>query len=91
MEAPLALFVWSVQRVVPVRVTELSIVEEAFDTSLNPIRAKVTLGMRALSVMDLGLAHRGGKLFLEYLKKKEALAQRAAAGALDQLGLKTAP
>jgi len=91
MEAPLALFVWSVQRVVPVRVTELSIVEEAFDTSLNPIRAKVSLGMRALSVMDLGLAHRGGKLFLEYLKKKETLAQRAADGALDQLGLKTAP
>jgi hypothetical protein len=91
MEAPLALFVWSVQRVVPVRVTELSIVEEAFDTSLNPIRAKVSLGMRALSVMDLGLAHRGGKLFLEYLKKKEALALRVADGALDQLGLKTAP
>ena len=91
MEAPLALFVWSVQRVVPVRVTELSIVEEAFDTSLNPIRAKVSLSMRALSVSDLGFAHRGGTLFLSYLKNKEALALRAAAGAIKDLGLQNAP
>jgi hypothetical protein len=91
MEAPLALFVWSVQRVVPVRVTELSIVEEAFDTSLNPIRAKVSVSMRVLSVSDLGFAHRGGTLFLSYLKNKEALALRAAAGAIKDLGLQNAP
>ena len=41
MEAPLTLFVWSANRVVPVRITEFSVTEEAFDTSLNPIRAKV--------------------------------------------------
>src|SRR4051794_4360491 len=46
MESPLALFVWSVNRVVPVRVTELSITEEAFDTALNPLRAKVSVTMR---------------------------------------------
>ena len=37
MEAPLALFVWSKQRIMPVRVTEFSITEEAFDPALNPI------------------------------------------------------
>ena len=42
LEAPLTLFVWSKQRVVPVRVTDLSVTEEAFDVALNPIRAKVT-------------------------------------------------
>ena len=41
LEAPLLLFVWSKQRVVPVRITELSVTEEAFDVALNPIRAKV--------------------------------------------------
>ena len=39
-----ALFVWSKNRVVPVRITEFSITEEAFDPALNPIRAKVSLG-----------------------------------------------
>ena len=42
MDAPLALFVWSKSRVVPVRVTEFSVTEEMFDSSLNPIRAKVS-------------------------------------------------
>ena len=48
MEAPLTLFVWSKNRIVPVRVTEFSITEEAFDPALNPIRAKVSLGLRVL-------------------------------------------
>src|SRR5262245_26431865 len=37
MEAPLALFVWSKNRILPVRLTEFSITEEAFDPGLNPI------------------------------------------------------
>ncbi len=36
MLAPLVLFVWSKSRVVPVKVTDFSITEEAFDPSLNP-------------------------------------------------------
>ena len=63
-EAPLVLFVWSRNRVVPVRVTEFSVTEEAFDPALNPIRAKVSLGLRVLTTDDLGFAHRGGTLFL---------------------------
>src|SRR5262245_8367135 len=58
-EAPLALFVWSAQRVVPVRITEFSVTEEAFDPSLNPIRAKLSLGLRVLSVEDLPFSHKG--------------------------------
>src|SRR5882724_1969129 len=49
MLAPLTLFIWSKNRIVPVRVTDYNITEEAFDPSLNPIRAKVSLGMRVLS------------------------------------------
>jgi hypothetical protein len=87
MEAPLTLFVWSKQRVIPVRITDFSITEEAFDTSLNPIRAKVSLGMRVLSVDDLGFAHKGGSLFMSYLQNKEQLAQRNRSGALGALGI----
>jgi len=64
--APLSLFVWSKNRVVPVRLTDFSITEEAFDINLNPIRAKVSLGMRVLSVNDLGFNVKGGSLFMAY-------------------------
>jgi len=87
LEAPLTLFVWSKQRVVPVRVTDLSVTEEAFDVGLNPIRAKVSLGLRVLSVDDLGFGHRGGTLFMAYLRTKEGLAGRAASARLSALGV----
>lgn len=87
LEAPLTLFVWSGQRVVPVRVTDLSVTEEAFDTALNPIRARVSLSLRVLSVDDLGFEHRGGTLFMAYLRNKEGLARRAGAVELSSLGL----
>lgn len=87
LEAPLTLFVWSRQRVVPVRVTDLSVTEEAFDVALNPIRAKVSIGLRVLSVDDLGFRHRGGTLFMGYLRTKEALASRSGPAALAALGI----
>jgi hypothetical protein len=87
LEAPLTLFVWSKQRVVPVRVTDLSVAEEAFDVALNPIRAKVSLSLRVLSVDDLGFDHRGGTLFMAYLRNKEGLAGRATAVQLSTLGV----
>lgn len=87
MEAPLSLFVWSKHRAVPVRITEFSITEEAFDTSLNPLRAKINLGFRVLSVNDLGFKHRGGSLFMSYLKNKEALAGTVGSATLNSLGL----
>jgi hypothetical protein len=87
LEQPLTLFVWSKSRVVPVRLTEFSITEEFFDTSLNPIRAKVSLGLRVLSVDDLGFEHPGGHLFMAYLSNKEQLASQAKSVALTVLGL----
>jgi hypothetical protein len=91
MESPLALFVWSDSRIVPVRVTDFSITEEAFDPRLNPIRAKVSLGLRVLSVDDLGFDHRGGSLFMGYLQAKERLAAKARGGGLDLLGVGSIP
>jgi hypothetical protein len=87
VQAPLTVFVWGRSRVVPVRVTELSITEEAFDARLNPIRAKVSLGMRVLSVDDLGFEHRGGAMFLAHLRSREALAATARTTALSALGI----
>jgi hypothetical protein len=87
MEAPLTLFVWSTHRVMPVRVAEFSITEEAFDPALNPIRAKISLGFRVLNVNDLGFAHKGGSMFMSYLQNKEQLARRMREGAFGALGI----
>lgn len=86
MEAPLTLFIWNRNRVVPVRITDFSITEEAFDPSLNPIRAKVSLGMRVLSENDLGTSHRGAALFMAYHQQKENLAARFTSNA-SQFGV----
>ena len=90
METLLPLFVWSKTRIIPVRVTELSITEEAFDASLNPLRAKVSLGLCVLSVNDLGFDHKGGNLFMNYLQTKENL-RATSGGALSALGITGIP
>jgi hypothetical protein len=74
METALTLFVWSEHRVLPVRITELSITEEAFDPHLNPVRAKVSLGMRVLTVNDLGFENLGGGISKTNLLKREGFA-----------------
>lgn len=91
MDAPLALFVWSRSRVVPVRITEFSITEEMFDSALNPIRAKVSLGLRVLSIDDLPYGSSGGSVYLAYQRQKERLAQQSAGGTLAKLGLTGIP
>ena len=87
MQAPLTVFVWSANRIVPVRITELGITEEAFDPNLNPIRAKVDISMRVLTVDDLGFDNRGGTLFLAQLRRREALAARSPAASLSAFGI----
>ncbi len=86
-EAPLTLFVWSRNRVVPVRITDFSIAEEAFDPSLNPIRAKISISMRVLSVDDLGFDDKGGNLFMVYQQQKERLAALSRGGTFGDLGI----
>src|SRR5690242_10311006 len=90
METPLALFVWSKSRILPVRVTEFGVTEEAFDAALNPIRAKVSLGLRVLSVNDVPSGHKAASLFMSYLQQKERLAG-GAGGQLSALGLSGVP
>jgi hypothetical protein len=73
-EAPLAMLVWSPSRVLPVRLTELSVAEEAYDSVLNPIQAKASLSLRVLSYDDLGLLSAGGGLFMVHQVTKEVMA-----------------
>lgn len=77
MESALTVFAWSRSRITPVRITEMQITEEAFDPELNPIRAKVSLGMRVLSINDVGFLTPAGGLYMIYQMTKESLAQQA--------------
>ncbi len=79
-EAPLTLFVWGAKRILPVRLTSMTITEEAFDPNLNPIRAKVSLELRVLNYRDLGLATPGGTLFMAHQVAKEVMATIGSAG-----------
>jgi hypothetical protein len=86
--APLVLFVWGPLRVVPVRVFQMSVTEEAFDQLLNPIRARVALGLRAMTMIEL---QRAGKAFgamgIVNLVAKEVLARSNIFNSAQQVGI----
>jgi hypothetical protein len=90
-QAPLSLFVWSKNRVAPVQITEFSITEEAFDPLLNPIRAKVSLGLRILTTNDLNFTTKAASIYMAYFQQKEQLAKRAQPGTLGALGISRIP
>ena len=84
-EAPLTLFVWGAKRVLPVRLTNFTITEEAYDPDLNPIRAKVGLNLRVLNYQDLGLLSGGGALFMVHQILKEVMATINGVGNLPDV------
>lgn len=89
--APFTLFIWGPKRVLPVRLTQFSVAEEAYDVNLNPIRARVGLGLRVLSYNDLPLTHPGFGVFLAHQVIKEGMATiGSVAGIGGLLGSATA-
>jgi hypothetical protein len=78
--APFTLFIWGPKRVLPVRLTEFSITEQAYDPQLNPILAKVSLGLRVLSYNDFSLVHPGFSIFLAHQVIKEVMATIGSIG-----------
>jgi len=80
VDVPLVLLLWGASRVVPVKLTSFSITEDAFDTRLNPIAAKIELGMQVLTSMEFPDSSIGRDAFLAYQKSKEALALLNAPG-----------
>ncbi len=72
--APMTLLIWGAKRVVPVKLTSFVIDEQQYDPALNPVRAKVDLGLDVLTYRDLGLLSPGGALFMVHQVVKEAMA-----------------
>lgn len=90
LPSPMVVLVLGANRVLPVRITEFAVTEEAFDTRLNPIRARVSLGMRMLSIDDLAYGSKGAELFMTAARRREQLSKRQPPN-LQALGLTGAP
>lgn len=86
-ESPLTLFVWGPQRVLPVRLSSFSITEEAYDTALNPIRAKVDLSLLVLSYYDLKISNPGYSIFLAHQIAKEVMATSNVLNSIQSTGV----
>jgi len=82
-QAPFTLFVYGRNRILPVRITEYSVTEDAHEPDLDPLRAKVSLGMKVLTYSDLPVAHVGHHLYLAHQIAKEALARSATVNSLE--------
>jgi hypothetical protein len=87
IQTPLTLFVWGGKRVLPIRITQLTINETYFDPNLNPVRATVTMEFRVLNSNDLPTHSLGGDLFLAHLTQQELLALTAGPAGLSWLGI----
>ena len=91
VQAPLTLLVLGRNRVVPVRLTDLSVTEDAFDTELNPMRAKVSITARVITVDDLGFGNIGGNTYLAYQGNKESYQSQAPKFGISTVGLNSLP
>jgi hypothetical protein len=79
-DTPLVVLSWGRSRAVPVQLTTLNIAEELYDPLLNPIRAKVELGLKVLTYMEFTRESVGRDTFIAHQKRKEELARRWAGG-----------
>jgi hypothetical protein len=76
LAAPLILFSWGPRRLVPVRITDMSITETSFDQDLNPVLSEgMDLTLRVLSLNDLDFNSGAAAFFRSYQQGKEDLAK----------------
>lgn len=71
---PVVKLVWGKNRSLPVRVTQYAAVEELFSPDLDPIRARVSLQLQAVTWSDVNPGNPNYDLFLAYQQTLENLA-----------------
>ncbi|WP_341368404.1 hypothetical protein [Yoonia sp. BS5-3] len=82
VKSPFCIFIWGKTRILPVKLSALSITEEAYDPNLNPIRAKVGMDLNVLSYADLRVSHPGYAMFMAHQVVKESMALIGQANSL---------
>lgn len=91
-QVPTVLFVWGAGRIVPVRVTTLTITEKLYDERLNPTHAEAQIGLRVLTAGELnsvtGASGSLAKVSYTYTQAlRQALAIADLANANESIGL----
>jgi hypothetical protein len=81
--SPFTLLIWGKRRILPVRITEFSVTEEAHHPNLSPIRAKISLGLRVITYSDVTSDNPASNLFLAHQVLKETMASMATAASLS--------
>jgi hypothetical protein len=96
-QVPVVLFVWGLQRIVPVRVTDLSITEKLYDGALNPVHADAQIGLRVLTPDEIAAVHGPMKtiatvayVYTQGLRQAQAVAELGDS-ALDIIGMLPIP
>ncbi len=84
-DTPLVLFIWGPSRVLPVRINNFSITEEAFDQQLNPIQAKVELGLKVLTYLELTKTSLGYGAYIATQTQKEVMARLNIVNNVEQI------
>ena len=90
---PVVLFIWGPGRVLPVRLTDFKVEEQAFSTTLYPIRATVTVSLKVVTRADFADLKRELTASEEFAMKayeftrnqKEALALANALNTLESV------
>jgi hypothetical protein len=79
-DVPLVMLAWGQTRIVPVRLQSFSVTEERFDPRLNPIAAKVELGLQVLTYMEFPRKSAARESFIAHQKEQERLAGLLSGG-----------
>jgi len=86
-ETPRILFIWGTSRILPVKITSMTIDEEKYDPLLNPVQAKVTIGLSILSFPDSSddVVGMGALRYTQTVKDAQAVLNlvKAAEAAID--------
>jgi hypothetical protein len=82
---PVVLLVWGAARVLPVRITSLNITEQAFDTMLNPILARVDLGLQVMTYLELRDDNIGNGVYMSMMVQREVLARLGGVAGMESL------
>jgi hypothetical protein len=83
---PTTVFVYGVNRIVPVRVESVKVTEELHDPDLNPIRANVSLSMRVVTCSTTLPKTKAYEAWMTYQQHKERLARPALQSATAARG-----
>jgi hypothetical protein len=70
---PIILFMWGLNRIIPVSLESLKVAEEAFDPKLNPIRAKIELNMRVRDFSEFKKGSIGYAIYTSHLDRRRML------------------